>query len=130
MKIDYITDVDPAHPKDSILRIFDFDRSEAYHFREILSKLADGLITETDLTGLAFVTPVGGCRLILKAGSKDRGIVPLPGNIFECILTKISWQNAEGLVAPFCDEGGESGYQWLYDLHNDIDLLFSRNGDW
>jgi hypothetical protein len=130
MKIEYLTEVNPAYPSDSILRIFDFDYFEACQFREILSKLANGSVAETDLSNLPFVTSISGCRLILKVGSKDKGIVPLSGNAFECILTRNAWQDAESFVEPFCDENPVSGYQWLYDLDNDIELLFSKNGDW
>ena len=130
MKIEYLTNVDRTRPKDSILRIFDFNRSEARLFKEILSKLVDGSAAETDITVLPFVTSVGGCRLILKVGKKDIGIVALPGNVFECILTRDGWENAADLIGPFCSEKDVSGYQWLYDLDNHIDLLFLENGDW
>jgi hypothetical protein len=130
MKIEYLTNTDPTHPKDSILRIFDFTSSEACQFRGILSKLANGSISEIDLSGLPFVTSIGGCHLVLKVGSKDKGVIRFSDTMFECILTKLTWENAEGLVEPFCDTREVSGYQWLYNLDTDIELLFSQNGDW
>jgi hypothetical protein len=130
MKIEYLTKINPDHPKDSILRIFDFNSSEACEFRNILSRLADGSSSETDMNSLPFVTSVANCRLVLKVGSKNKGLISLPNNAFECILTRDTWEDAQGLVEPFCDTNDAAGYQWLYDLETDIELLFSRDGDW
>lgn len=129
MKIEHLANIDPAHPKDGILRAFDFDSTEACQFKNILSKLANGLIAEIDLSSLPFVTSVGGCHLFLKVGSRDKGTIRVSNTVFECILTRDTWVNAEGLVEPFC-EGNLSGYQWLYDLNTDIDFLFPPSGDW
>jgi hypothetical protein len=95
MKIEYLSNTDPAHSKRSILRIFDFDTSEACQFRGMLSQLSDGSTTRIDLTDISFVKSVADCQL----------------------------------VEPFC-EGDSSGYQWLYDLYWDIELLFSPTGYW
>jgi hypothetical protein len=129
LKIEHLTNTDPVQPKDSILRIFDFDSSEACQFRGVLSKLASGAISEINLSDLPFVTSIGGCRLILKAGTRDKGVIHVSTTIFECTLTRLTWDNAEGLVEPFCGEN-LSGYQWLYNMDTDIQLLFSPNGDW
>lgn len=129
MKIEYLTNIDSTNPKDSILRIFDFDSSEACQFRDILSKLADGSTTTIDLNSIPLFTPLDNCHLVLRVGSSDKGVIILSGNALECILTRDGWQDAEGLVEPFC-EGNISGYQWLYDLNTDIELLFSPSGDW
>jgi hypothetical protein len=130
MKIEYLTNTNPAHPKDSILRIFDFTSSEACQFRDILSKLADGLCTEIVLNSFPFVTSVADCRLVLKVGQKDKGVISLSANNFECILTRDAWEDAQAFVEPFCDTRDVSGYQWLYNLNTHIELLFSKNGDW
>ena len=129
MKIDYLTNTNPTHPKESILRIFDFDSTQACQFRDILATLASGSASGIDISDLPFVTSVAGCRLILKVGARDRGLVHVSSTIFECVLTRLTWDNAEGLVEPFC-EGNVLGYQWLYDLDTDIELLFSPRGDW
>lgn len=129
MKIEHLTNTNPAHPTDSILRVFDFDASEACQFGEIMAKLARGSISQIDLCGLPFVTSIGGCRLGLKVDSTDKGIIRVSDTVFECILTRTGWENAKGLVEPFC-EGNLSGYQWLYRLNTDIDVLFSPSGEW
>ena len=110
MKIDYLTNTNPTHPKESILRIFDFDSTQACQFRDLLSKLARGAISEINLSDLPFVTSIDGCRLILKAATRDKGVIHVSTTIFECILTRLTWDNAEGLVEPFCAEN-LSGYQ-------------------
>ena len=130
MKIEYLPKVNPDHPNDGILRIFDFNSSEACQFRDMLAKLADSSSSETDVNSLPFVTSIASCRLGLKVGSKDKGLISLPNNAFECILTRDTWENVQGLVEPFCDENDAVGYQWLYDLDTDIELLFSPDGDW
>lgn len=116
-------------PTSSMIRAFDFDSLEACRFRDTLSGLSSGAISEIDLTGLPFVTPIGGCRLILKVGKGDMGTIQFSKTVFECVLTKVSWETAEGLVEPFCD-GNLSGYQWLYNLNTNIEFLFSPSGEW
>jgi hypothetical protein len=129
MKIDHLTKTNPDHPKDSILRIFDFDVSEACQFRELLLSLADGSATMIDLNSISFVEGVDGCHLFLKVGTGSKGVIVLLKNTFECILTRDDWDVAKDLVEPFC-EGNLSGYQWLCNLGTRIELLFSPNGDW
>ena len=129
MKIEHLTNTDSDHPKSNMIRAFDFDSWEACRFRDILSGLANGAISEIDLTGLPFVTTIGGCRLILKVGKGDMGTIQLSKTVFECVLTKVSWETAEDRVAPFCD-GDLSGYQWLYKLNTNIEFLFSPSGEW
>ena len=130
MKIEYLTNVNPNQPKDSIFRIFDFNSSEARQFRDILSKLADGSSTETDLNSFPFVKSVADVLFVLKVGSKDKGVISHSENYFECVLTRDAWEDARAFVEPFCETTDVSGYQWLYNLDTDIELLFSQNGDW
>lgn len=129
MKIEHLTSTNPANPKESILRIFDFNPSEACQFKDKLSQLANGSVSAIDLSAHPFMTSIDGCHLILKADTRDKGVIRTSGSIFECILTRSTWGNAEGLVQPFCGRD-ISGYQWLYDLDTDIRLLFSPRGDW
>lgn len=130
MKIEYLSHTDPAHPNDSILRIFDFDTTEASKFREIVYKLARGKISEFELNDLPFIVPVKSCRLVLKKGTKNRGVIQVSKKSFECILKKEAWENVHDLIGPFCDSISSNVYQWLYDLDTDIELLFSPTGKW
>jgi hypothetical protein len=129
MKIEYLPDAHYDSPKDSILRVYDFDTEQACQFRDILSKLSKGLISEFDLSDLPFVNSVDGCHLILKVARWDEGIIQITDADFECKLTEINWENAVGLIECFC-EGNVTGFQWLYDLCTDIEFLFSADGHW
>ena len=129
MKIEHLTNTNSAHPKDSILRIFDFDLSEACRFRDMLSRLADGSATTIDLDRISFVEAIADCHLVLKVGTKSKGVIILSKSTFECILTRDAWEDAKDLIEPFC-EGNLSGYQWLYNLNTNVELLFSPSGDW
>jgi hypothetical protein len=130
MKVEYLNNTDPVHPKDSIIRIFDFDSHEACLFRNTVSELADGSAATVDLGSLPFVESVGRLRLFLRVGEKDEGVIPFPRDTYECILTKEAWEDVQSLVEPFCRSIGQSTYQWLYNLDTDIELLFSPSGHW
>jgi len=130
MKIEYLSNTDLAHPNDSILRIFDFDTEEASKFRDIVSKLAHGKTSKFDLNNMPFIFPVKDCRLVLKKGTKNRGVIQVSQKSFDCILKKEAWKNAYDLIGPFCDSSNSNGHQWLYDLGTDIELLFSPTGKW
>jgi hypothetical protein len=130
MKIEYLTDINPSHPNEGIFRIFHFNFTEAGLFQEILARLSEGSIRSFHLNSLSFVTSVNNCRLVFKVGAKNEGILALPGGTFECILTRETYENMRSLVEPFCNENDASGFEWLYDTGDDIDLLFSRNGEW
>lgn len=129
MNIEHITNTNPANSNDSILRLCDFDASEACQFRDILAGLANGSVSRVELKSFSFVHVSADCDLILTVGQKNKGVVILSDNVFECVLTKEKWKDAECLVQPFC-EGNMTGYQWLYDLNTDVELLFSPSGRW
>jgi hypothetical protein len=59
-----------------------------------------------------------------KEGLKTRGNVN-----FECALTVPLYQEMILLMKGFC-ERESNGYQWLYGLDCEIDLLFSPGGTW
>lgn len=82
------------------------------------------------VNSFSFVTSVNNCRLVFKTDAKNEGIRALLGGAFECILTRETYENMRSLVEPFCSENNVSGFEWLYDTGNDIDLLFSRDGEW
>jgi hypothetical protein len=118
MKLEYLKNTSSENPKQCILRLYDFDAEQASQFRDILVNLANGSIAEFDLSDLPFVIGIDGCKLILKAGSYDYGILPRSYNEFVCILTKVDWESAAGLIGGFCS-GNTSGYQWLLNLYTD-----------
>jgi hypothetical protein len=125
MKIDYVEHSDPAHPEDSILRIYDFDATEATELKDLFRKLADGRIKEIELTSLPFIYPIEGIKLILRSGQQDDGISQISQNAFLCVLSPSGWIGAMNLTHP-----NMIGFNWLYDLETDIDFLLSKNGGW
>jgi hypothetical protein len=52
MKIDYLTDGSPDCP---ILRLYDFDTSEAENLQAVLAELAEGKINSVALKELPFI---------------------------------------------------------------------------
>lgn len=130
MRIECLDNVDSAHREDRIIKIFDFDSHEACLLSKKVSELADGSAATIDLGALPFVESVGRLRLLLKVGEKDEGVIHLPDDTFECILSRGAWEDVLRLIAPFCGSIDQSSYQWLYDLGTNIELLFSPSGHW
>jgi hypothetical protein len=130
MRLEYLDNIDLARPNEGIIRIFDFDSSEACLFRDTVSTLSNGSASTVDLGAFPFVKSVRSCRLLLKVGAKDQGAILLSGNTYECVLTREAWEDVRSLVEPFCRSDDQSKYQWLYDLNTGIELLFSPSGSW
>ncbi|MCP4722311.1 MAG: hypothetical protein GY860_22855, partial [Desulfobacteraceae bacterium] len=97
---------------------------------DIFTALSNGQMSEIELSSLSFVCPIADVSLLLKVGMKDKGISQISEQSFECILSITGWENARYLTEPFCDSNHLHGYQWLYDLNADMDLLLSTDGKW
>jgi len=69
------------------------------------------------------------CNLILGIYESDEGIFSVDGNIFYCALTLDGYRNMLTLLAPFCKKDTK-GHQYLYDIDNPTDFLFSPAGTW
>ena len=130
MKIDFLKEYDSTNPKDSIFRIYDFNSEEVNKLLVIFSELVEGKVQESDLKDYSFIRSVGGINLVLKLGSNDIGVFQISELDFVCTLSKAGWENAIDLALPFSESEGINGYQWLYDLNTDIELLLSSNGKW
>ena len=126
MKMEFLASGSPDCP---ILRLFDFDRPQACRLREAVGELASGTVTAVDLDEVGLAEPVGGCRLVLKVGRTDQGVVRGGPTQFFCVLTSEAWSNVEGLTEPFCESADPRGLQWL-DEHSDVSLLLSPTGRW
>jgi hypothetical protein len=111
-----------------LIRLYDFRPAEVANLATAICGLAEGLTTTCPVHELMGVEPVNGCRFVLRAGHRDRGMVRLPGSgNFECVLTTDSWANVAGLTEPFV--AGRSGFQWL-STGGDARWLLSRDGQW
>jgi hypothetical protein len=125
MKIEFLESGSADCP---LLRIFGDEPDVCQHFRRAFEQLANGSVEEVSLTDLPGVEPLGGCSLIAKVGSRDRGVIPDEGTVFQWVLTAGGWDNVAGLLEPFCTPGN-GGYQWLHQT-GDIRVLISPTGDW
>jgi hypothetical protein len=130
MKIDFIEKYNPNYPNDSIFRIYEFDSAEATSLQNIFAELNEGKIKEFELEKLPFVHSVDGSSLILRCTTQDEGIAQSSSKRFVCKLTKNGWGKAKDLIQPFCKPNIHNGFQWLYDINTNIDLLLSINGNW
>ena len=126
MTLDYIQDINEFG--DDLVRLFDFDKSEAILFRDAIQ---DSIILkneEMDVSALAFIQS-RNCNLIFVIGEEDEGIFSNRDLNFICSLTKESYQKMITLLEPFCTKETK-GYQYLYDLDSPTDFLFSPAGTW
>jgi hypothetical protein len=125
VKLEYLHDGSKDCP---LIRLFDFDQSEAQRLRQLVKSLVAGDRQDVALQNEEWVNPVGECCLNLRRGNRNLGVRPARGLKFECVLTPDGWSNVEGLLDPFC-ESGTHGFQWL--THDGrVALLISQSGRW
>jgi hypothetical protein len=125
MKIEFLPSGSPDCP---LIRLYGFDRTEATRLREIVNRLASGSQEAISLHEEIGVEPLGGCKLDLRLGGQDLGIVQNAPLSFQCILTADRWSDMACLLQPFCETEG-SIFQWLNE-DGKISLLLSRDGKW
>ena len=132
MKIEFLDDISNGGQfkdvvSDKLIRLFDFDSSEAYKFQRTVKDLIKNE-NQITLSSLNFIKPVN-CSLILSIDNEDLGIIRIGKTEFECKLTKDSYKEMVSLIQPFVDKE-LGGYQWLYNNMAEIDFLFSPGGTW
>ena len=131
MKLEYLTEINPDFPEDELIRLYDFDQTEARKFQDVIDQEILKKGNSIDLTTLNFIHRVN-CSLTLKLGDQDLGVQKIKNDKFDCELTNSSYREMIGLIQPFVDEDS-NGYQWLYDIDPKIsktELLFSPGGTW
>jgi hypothetical protein len=125
VKLEYLPDGFPDCP---LIRLYEFDQSEARRLRQLIESLVSGVRQDVALQNELWVEAVGECCLNLRRGNRDQGIRQARTQKFECVLSPDGWTNVEGLLEPFC-ESQTSGFQWL--THDGrIALLISQSGQW
>lgn len=125
MKLEFLAVGSPDCP---LIRLYEFTQEEACHLRDIFCSLANGTRGTVALEKELMVVAVGGCRLMLKVGVRDRGIQANDSGVFECELTQLSWDDVAALMEPFCDSETQ-GYQWLTRAGR-VSLLISHDSKW
>lgn len=121
MELDYIKNVNGL--EEHVVRLYNFDMAEAILFRTLLIETIIEERQQLDLSQVPFITP-RNCNLILGLFKSDEGILSKDQQTFYCVLTLKGFTNMIDLITPFCNKASR-GYQYLYDIDNPIDLLFS-----
>jgi hypothetical protein len=105
------------------IRLNDFDRVQAGLFLQIIRELAAKRKIEIELSEYEFIESVN-CRLTLRVSEVDEGIVTEDFKHFYCDLTTNRYNEMIKLIEPFCQKETDA-FQYLYDLDNPIDFIFS-----
>ncbi len=121
MELDYIENVNGLD--ENIVRLYNFNKAEAILFRNLLKDTIIDKRQKLDLSEVDFITP-RNCNLIFGLFTSDEGILTKDNEIFFCILTLEGFINMVKLITPFCNKESK-GYQYLYDIDNPTELLFS-----
>jgi len=66
---------------------------------------------------------------VLALYKEDEGIISTDNQTFFCALTLGAFHDMIDLLEPFCKKNSK-GHQYLYDLDNPNDFLFSPAGTW
>ena len=126
MKLDYIDNINEYG--DNMIRLYEFDRSQAIMFRQAIQETIIINNKQLDLSTLDFIQS-RNCNLSMRIADTDEGITTPDEIIFFCDLTLREYENMVSLLEPFCKKETK-GYQWLYDIDSQTDFLFSPAGTW
>ncbi len=126
MKLDYISNYNKYG--DHVVRLYDFDTVHANKFRNSIQHTVITNKQSLDLATIDFIER-RNCQLVLRIAETDEGIVTADNINFFCDLTPAGYEQMVSLLEPFCKKATK-GYQWLYDIDNPTDFLFSPAGTW
>jgi hypothetical protein len=126
MTLDYIHNMNAYG--ENIVRLYDFDKTEAKKFRDVILKIIIKEKKNFDL-GITDFIRKRNCNLVLRISEEDTGMVTSDKKNFFCDLSIKGYEQMVSLLEPFCTKDTK-GYQWLYDIDNETDFLFSPCGTW
>ena len=126
MELDFINNINEFD--ESVVRLYNFDKEEAIMFRDLIKTVVVENTIRLDLSKIPFIE-IRNCNLILGHFKTDEGIISSDHKTFYCALTKEAYITMLSLLEPFCVKETK-GYQYLYDIDNPIDFLFSPAGTW
>ncbi|MHC1777456.1 MAG: hypothetical protein AB9834_18800 [Lentimicrobium sp.] len=126
MQLDYIDNINEYG--DNLVRLYDFDSSEADKFRKIVQQTVVLNKLPLDLSTIDFIE-ARNCRLTLRISDEDEGISNSGKNRFYCDFTIAGYEKMIVLLDQFCTQETK-GYQYLYDIDSQTDFLFSPAGSW
>lgn len=125
MKLEFLDDVNEYG--DQVIRLYNFDKSEAIKFRDAIQKTIVDSSLPLDLKTLDFIEHIN-CKLILHLSETDEGILTMDNKTFFCDLTMDGYKNMIQLIEPFCLKESKS-FKMLYDIDTQVDFLFSPYGN-
>ncbi|MDO3694834.1 hypothetical protein QVZ41_08260 [Wenyingzhuangia sp. chi5] len=125
MELDYIENVNEFD--EHVVRLYNFNQVEAILFRDLILEVINNNL-KLNLEKLNFIK-TRNCNLILGLLDSDEGIFTKDNETFFCALTKDGYQNIVKLLEPYCTQE-KKNHQYLYDLDNNINLLFAPEGTW
>jgi len=126
MELDYIANLNEFG--ENVVRLYNFDKSEVIRFRDLIQDTIVNRKQKLDLSQVDFIK-ARNCNLILGLFKTDEGILSVDDQTFYCALTLEGYKNMLKLLEPFCKKETK-GYQYLYDIDNLTDFLFSPAGTW
>ncbi len=126
MKLDYIPNLNEYG--ESVVRLYNFDRDEAIKLNILIDETILNRKQRLDLSQVDFIE-ARNCNLILGLFKTDEGILSKDNETFYCALTIEGYNEMLKILKPFCEKDTK-GYQYLYDIDNPIDFLFSPAGTW
>lgn len=126
MELDYIQDINEYG--ENVVRLYNFDKAQAIQFRDLIKDTILIRKHKLDLSEVEFIER-RNCNLILGLFTSDEGILSKDNKTFYCMLTVEGYLNMLKLLEPFCKKETK-GYQFLYDIDNPTDFLFTPAGTW
>lgn len=127
MKLEYLPEINAYN--DSLIRLYDFDVTQAVRLQAQISQTIIDRRTELDLSKLDFISSIN-CNLIFRLSDRDQGISTKDNYLFFCDLTLKRFEEMILIIEPFTKETKKGHFNWLYDLNIPIELLFSADGEW
>ena len=126
MQLDYIENINEFG--ENVVRLYNFDKSQVIKFRALIKDTIVNRKRRLDLSQIDFIE-TRNCNLILGLFKTDEGMLSSDNKTFYCALTLESYTKMLQLLEPFCEKETK-GYQYLYDVDNPTDFLFSPAGTW
>lgn len=127
MPLEFIADV-----PNPVLLMYSASLVPWQNFHSAILDLVHGKTNSFGVHQLPGWEGVGGCHLEAKLSDWDSGLWRIGEVAFECRLSRIWWDNCEGIVAGFIDTGLGPGRVYLDTPFGDPNLewCLSPDRDW
>ena len=126
MELDYIENINGFG--ENVVRLYNFNKAQAVLFKNLIEEIVVNKKQKLDLSKIDFIK-ARNCNLILGVFNTDEGILTNDNKTFYCALTHESYVAMLKQLEPFCAKETK-GHQFLYDVDNPTDFLFSPAGTW